>query len=80
MNGVIEGRPLSQFIPGFIYELDDFMGAQLVELHCAVEVRSTDPVVATEDFDRLTGGVVIVPPDKADDRPERRRRKPRATN
>jgi hypothetical protein len=80
MNGVLQGRPLSQFRPGFIYEIDDFVGAQLVELRSAVEVRSTDPVVGTEDMDRLTGGIVIVPPDKADERPERRRRKPRAGN
>ena len=76
LSGVIEGKPLSQFIPGEIYDIDDFTGSQLVLLHAAVEVRSTDSTTMSEDtdLDRLTGGIHVVQPDKADERPERRRR------
>ena len=85
ITGVIEGHPLSHLIPGFIYEVDDFTGEQLVILNAAIEVRSTDPVLATPstasddvDVERVAGGVVVVvPPDTAEDRPERRRRKKR---
>ena len=75
VEGVIEGRPLSQFVTGYIYEVPDAYGQQLIALEAAIEVRATDPAVGKEiDMERLTGGVVVVPPDRADDRPERRRK------
>jgi len=76
LSGVIEGHPLSQYVPGHIYEVTDALGLQLAEMGAAIEVRSTDPI---DDIDlpRLTGGVRVVPPDTAKDRPERRRRKRR---
>ena len=84
LTGVIEGHPLSSLIPGYIYEIDDFTGEQLLALNAAVEVRSTDPVLATPstasddvDVERVAGGVIVIPADTADDRPEKRRRKRR---
>ena len=83
LTGVIEGRALSEFLPGFIYDVDDLVGAQLIEFDAAIEVRSTDPAPATDskdvDLARLSGGVRVLPPDKADDRRLERRRTPRAT-
>ena len=88
LTGIIEGRPLSEFLPGFIYDVDDLVGGQLIEFDAAIEVRSTDPAPATDskdndiDLARLSGGVHVLPPDKADDRRvERaeRRRTPRQT-
>ena len=83
LTGVIEGRALSEFVPGFIYDVDDLVGAQLIEFDAAIEVRSTDPAPATDskdvDLARLSGGVRVLPPDKADDRQIDRRRAPRAT-
>jgi len=70
LTGIIEGQSLSQYLPGFIYEVDDFVGEQLIVLNAAVEVRATDPAVDDDiDMSRLTGGVHVIPPDKADDRP-----------
>lgn len=83
LTGVIEGRPLSEFLPGFIYDVDNLVGEQLIELDAAIEVRSTDPAPATDskdvDLARLSGGVQVLPPDKADDRRIERRRRPRQT-
>ena len=83
LTGVIEGRRLSEFIPGFIYDVEDVVGAQLIAFHAAIEVRSTDPAPATDskdvDLARLSGGVRVLPPDKADDRHIERRRMPRQT-
>lgn len=83
LTGVIEGRPLSEFLPGFIYDVDDVVGAQLIEFDAAIEVRSTDPAPATDskdvDLARLSGGVRVLPPDKADDRGVERRRTLRPT-
>jgi hypothetical protein len=85
LTGVIEGRPLSEFLPGFIYDVDDLVGAQLIEFDAAIEVRSTDPAPATDskdvdvDLARLSGGVRVLPPDRADDRSTQRRRTPRRT-
>ena len=74
LEGIIEGRPLSQFVAGYIYDVPDALGEQLIALEAAIEVRSTDPAVADDvDLERLSGGVVVVPPDKADDRPEHHR-------
>ena len=86
LTGIIEGQPLSQFVPGFIYDVDEVVGAQLIELDAAIEVRSTDPAPATDskdvdvDLARLSGGVRVLPPDKADDRRAERRRAPRPTS
>jgi hypothetical protein len=85
LTGIIEGQPLSQFVPGFIYDVDEVVGAQLIELDAAIEVRSTDPAPATDskdvdvDLSRLAGGIRVLPPDKADDRRAERRRTPRPT-
>jgi hypothetical protein len=78
LNGVIEGRSLSRLLPGYVYDVDSFTGQQLIELKAAIEVRSTDPALATvtdEDLQRVSGGVIVVPSDRADDRPERRRKR-----
>ena len=68
LTGIIEGRPLSEFLPGFIYDVDDLVGGQLIEFDAAIEVRSTDPAPATDskdvDLARLAGGVYVLPPDK----------------
>lgn len=80
LTGVIESHALSQFLNGHVYDVDAFLGAQLVALCAAVEVRSTDRTESRDDetdMDRLDGGVHVVPPDRSDDRPERRRRKRR---
>ena len=86
LTGVIEGRRLSEFLPGFIYDVDEAVGAQLIAFNAAIEVRSTDPAPATDskdvdvDLARLSGGVHVLPPDKADDRRRiERRRTPRQT-
>jgi hypothetical protein len=78
LNGVIEGRSLSRLLPGYVYDVDSFTGQQLIELKAAIEVRSTDPALATvtdEDLQRVSGGVIVVPSDRADDRPEGRRKR-----
>ena len=77
LTGVLEGHSLSQFVPGYVYEVDDLIGAQLVELKTAIEVRATDAALVTDDdkLTRLSGGITIIQPDTAPDRPERRRRK-----
>jgi hypothetical protein len=80
LAGVMEGHSLSQFVPGSIYEVPEALGLQLIEMKAAIEVRSTDAAVLQGDdvdFERLTGGVVIVSSDRAAERPERRRRKRR---
>ena len=84
LSGVIAGHSLSSLIPGSIYEIDDFTAEQLLALNAALEVRSTDPVLATRstasddvDVERVAGGVVVMPAGTAYDRPPRRRRKPR---
>ena len=80
MAGVMDGHSLTQFLPGFVYDVDEALGAQLVAMKIATEVRFTDsPTNPGEetDMDRLTGGVQVVPSEKADDRPERRRTKRR---
>ena len=83
LTGVIEGRRLSEFLPGFIYDVDEVVGAQLIAFNAAIEVRSTDPAPATDskdvDLARLSGGIRVFPPDKADDRRIQRRRMPRQT-
>lgn len=83
LTGVIEGRPLSKFLPGFIYDVEDVVGGQLIALRAAIEVRSTDPAPASDsedvDLARLSGGVHVLPPDNADERRMDRRRTPRRT-
>ena len=78
LSGVVQGVPLSALIPSFIYDLDDEVAAQLIELRAAVAVRHTDiPTVESfEDVDIswLSGGVHVVQPDTAHDRRRRRRR------
>jgi hypothetical protein len=79
----MEGHSLSQFLPGYIYDVPESIGKQLVSMAAAIEVRSTDPVLMTADDDaegdleRLAGGVIVMQQDRAQDGPERRRRKRR---
>jgi hypothetical protein len=77
LTGIIEGQSLSQFTAGEIYEVDDFLGTQLVLLSAATEVPSTHGTATSvdADFERLAGGVHVVQRQTAEDRPERRRRK-----
>ena len=76
LAGVIEGHSLSQFVPGYVYDVPEAFGRQLIEMKAAVEVRATDPAIEPEgddiDMARLTGGVQVVPQDKANDRPQLR--------
>ena len=78
LAGVIEGHSLSQFTAGYIYDVAEPFGRQLIEMKAAVEVRATDPFIEPQgddiDMARLTGGVQVVPPDKADDRPQLRQK------
>jgi len=71
---MIEGISLSQFVPGNIYQVHQDLGEQLVEMNAAIQVESTDPILATPatssadvDVERVAGGVIILPPDTADD-------------
>ena len=75
ITGIIEGISLSQFVPGNIYQVHEDLGVQLVEMNAAIEVQSTDPILATPstssadvDVERVAGGIIILPPDTADDR------------
>lgn len=81
LTGIIEGISLSQFVPGQVYQVSEDIGVQLIEMQAATEVQSTDPILATPktssadvDVERVSGGIVILPPDTADDRPNRRRK------
>ena len=83
VEGIMDGQSLSPYIPGYIYDVDEALGRTLIAMAVALEVRATDPAVDSDpddiDMSRLTGGVHVVPPDKADDRvyvrpkPDRRR-------
>ena len=79
----MEGHSLSQFVPNCIYEVTQSIGRQLIAMDAAIEVRSTDPVLMTAsddaegDLERIAGGVIVVQQDRAQDSPERRRRKRR---
>jgi hypothetical protein len=83
VEGIMDGQSLSPYLPGYIYDVDEALGRTLIAMGVAIEVRSTDPAVDSDpddiDMARLTGGVHVIPPDKADDRiwlrpkPDRRR-------
>ena len=79
----MEGHSLSQFVPNCVYEVTESIGRQLIAMDAAIEVRSTDPVMMTAgddadgDLERIAGGVIVVQQDRAEDGPERRRRKRR---
>lgn len=79
----MEGQSLSQYVPGYVYEVPESIGRQLIAMAAAIEVRSTDPVLVTTgddeegDLERIAGGVIVVQPDRAEDAPERRRKKRR---
>jgi hypothetical protein len=77
LGGVMDSHSLSQYIPGFVYEVPEPLGTQLVQMGAAVELRSTDSSFTADDLSRVSGGVKVVPPDTAEDRPDRRRRKKR---
>lgn len=74
LSGIIEGISLSQFVPGQVYQVSEDIGAQLIEMQAATEVQSTDPLLATPktssadvDVERVSGGIVILPPDTETD-------------
>ena len=70
LSGIIDGIALSQFVPGNVYQVPEDIGAQLIEMSAATEAQSSDPLLATPrtssadvDVERVSGGIVIVPPD-----------------
>jgi hypothetical protein len=74
----MEGHALSQYTPGQTYDVSRALGEMLIVMSAAIEVRSTDPALATSadvdvDVARLDGGIHVTPPDKADDHPRQRR-------
>ena len=82
LSGIIEGIALSQFVPGNVYQVTEDIGAQLIEMSAATEVQSGDPLLATPrtssadvDVERVSGGIVIVPPDTGTDETIRDRKK-----
>ena len=80
LSGVVDGVPLSSLVPGFVYDLDDAVAMQLIEMRGAAPARSTDiPAISAEDVGSacLSGGVHVVQPDTAHakrSRPSKRRR------
>ncbi len=71
--GVLDGQSLGQFTPGLLYELDDALARQLISMGCAREENTQAPALvkrlADEPMDegRLTGGVLVVPRETAQD-------------
>ena len=82
LTGIIEGQPLSQFMPGFVYDLAPLLAFQLVEIRGAIEEPFPDPNdIVSDDLGHLEGpmmgGVHVVQPDSANElrsRPRRKRR------
>ena len=77
VSGVIDGVPLSSLVPGFVYDLENKVAWQLIEMRGAVPARSTDKSAISSEDDyvdpaRLSGGIHVVQPDTAHDRRTRR--------
>ena len=84
MAGVLDGEPLGRLTPGQTYEVKDPFGHQLVAFGGAKEEDSRDRRTHQRRDDepineaQLLGGIHVLLPDRADDRPKRPRgRKPR---
>ena len=79
LGGVVEGLPLSSLIPGFVYDLDDEVAWQLIEMRGAVVSSKADsPTIGSlDDADTawLSGGVHVAELDTAHDRPSRVKRR-----
>jgi hypothetical protein len=81
LTGVIEGQPLSRFMPGLVYDVNPFLGFQLIEIDGAVEEPFADPidVVHEDDMEHMEGpmigGIHVVQPDSAKERSSRRKRR-----
>ena len=45
LAGILDGRGLSALIPDVVYEMDDHLGRQLIDLQGAVEDTSDTPAV-----------------------------------
>lgn len=79
LAGIIEGQPLSQYMTGLVYDVEQFLAMQLIATHGAVEEPFPEPgdLVHDDDMDHMEGpmmgGVHVIQADTADDRPTRRR-------
>ena len=79
LAGVIEGQPLSRFMPGLVYDVNSFLGFQLIEIDGAVEEPFADPVDVVHEDDMehmegpMIGGIHVVQPDSAKERSSRRK-------
>jgi hypothetical protein len=78
LAGVMDGVPLSSLVPGFVYELNNHIGGQLLEMCAAKPVRAADPetIKSVEDLDIawVAGGIHILQSDTAHDRPDHRKK------
>src|SRR5262245_28255246 len=75
LAGILEGQSLARLVPGLLYEMDDAFARQLISMGGAREETSHEPALVIRSGDeqpdeaRLTGGVRVVAPDMANDRP-----------
>jgi hypothetical protein len=84
ITGVIEGQPLSQFMPGLVYDVNPLLAFQLIEIDGAVEEPFADTANVVHEGDMehmegpMMGGVHVIQPDSANERSSRRkpRRRP----
>ena len=81
MAGILGGQSLGRFIPGLIYDVEKNFALQLIALGGAKADDSTEPALVIKvdektgiDEAQLTGGVLVIPPDSADERPKHRGR------
>ena len=81
ITGVIEGQPLSQFMPGLVYDVNPLLAFQLIEIHGAVEepFADTADIIHEDDLEHMEGpmlgGVHVIQPDSAMERSSRRKRR-----
>lgn len=81
LTGVMEGQPLSRFMPGLVYDVNPFLGFQLIEIDGAVEEPFADPADVVHEGDMehmegpMIGGVHVVQPDSAKEESSRRKRR-----
>ncbi|MGH9239315.1 MAG: hypothetical protein ACRD3G_14840 [Vicinamibacterales bacterium] len=79
--GVIEGQPLSRFMPGLVYDVNPLLAFQLIEIDGAVEAPFADTadVVHEGDLEHMEGpmlgGVHVIQPDTTTERSSRRKRR-----
>lgn len=66
LAGILDGRGLSALIPDVVYEMDDHLGRQLIDLQGAVEDTSDTPAVpldmpdTADELPVVSGGVHIL--------------------